>query len=842
MWRRTSLLLACITAAALSASVQSGEKTAQEQSGVTMSSYALEDIMAHPENFMGQEVFFYARFASLSSLYKPFETRLNQNEHINFAVWPEKAELWSETGRKNNLPTLYIAKNNKDLVAALKGLQLYETVAVSGRVVSGYSNLPWILVGKLEKTDQPQLTETAINQMRSGLDALIKADARSAAWHFEQAIASNLPQSFLAAACEYSARANLMAGNIAIARDRVAQAIRYGHNDMAMQLALADLSLKMSDPATCLDICHTAMNYAEYRLAALGMAAEAWAMQDDYLEAFNYINAAVVTPGITRREEAVLDVHRARIYKISGRIEDAAKLYAELTAPGQPMSSERWLLAEAGSFHENQYLAGGEPIHLELAYQAYERSLAPGRAGLETLYKMAELEIRKQKIAWRPSLSLAEALVVRMQHLLPEYVPAKIIQARLAFAKGDDSQAETLMRSLDGKVDGDPVALAALAETYADLGNLEQATRLATQAARLQPWNERPRALGQGLAIVRPKLGPEGIQAGQQDALLAQNSVTVEAPYSFDNAIKQSETSSTYVSSLPTRNGMAPVADVRIADGGFDDISAMNGPEGAAFPPTRVTLLPQPAPASGEAQPEPGSELQPAAASTAKATPMAVQPEPMTPILDLGGLVIAPRKQNPEEYQTSAGPAAGKWNEGGLPVSEVHLQNTIITPQMQTKSNAASVGQFNIDDDFVPEPVDRLGPPPALEAWNGEDYTGLVAFAAFTPQAPIEAKTAPALFTFAPDRSPTIIAGYGSDVENTGEMPIRNQNLYRKNKNNRKRPAEVLTGNSLVPSREPLSPMVAPRGGNIHRAEVLLPGSPQGIGINSEINPRKELR
>ncbi len=130
-------------------------------------SYALEDVMKAPKEFLEREVVFYCRYAANANLFKPVNTRFNVNHHVNFAVWPDKAVLWEEKARKNILPTLYIAKNDPATIEALHNVRRYELLAVTGTVLNVYAGYPWILVTKLERIEKPseRLSEAVIEHM-----------------------------------------------------------------------------------------------------------------------------------------------------------------------------------------------------------------------------------------------------------------------------------------------------------------------------------------------------------------------------------------------------------------------------------------------------------------------------------------------------------------------------------------------------------------------------------------------------------------------------------------------------------------------------------------------------
>lgn len=348
--------------------------------------YALADIMRDPEAFVGKQVVFLCRFAGPSQLYKPAKTRLGQNEYANFAAWPLQAELWTDAGRQNSLPSLYVAKNNRRVNEALRTLRRYDLVAVTGRVVSPYSGLPWILAGKVERLPGG-VDETTVLLMSAGVRALEAGDGATALDNFEHALAG-LPDEFRPAAYEYTARAHILAGDNGRAREWLYRVLDAGKDSPEVRLAIADLSLKVSDPRTVLVECATPMPRPDQRIAALGMSAEAKALLGDIESAFELLRFAESAPGATQRDRAVLDLHRARIYAHSGRVDDAAALYAELCRPDAALAGEAWLRRERSAFQEKLglHIAGGRSVVAAVATIAEpvafgSSPLSDGRSG-----------------------------------------------------------------------------------------------------------------------------------------------------------------------------------------------------------------------------------------------------------------------------------------------------------------------------------------------------------------------------------------------------------------------------------------------------------------------------
>ncbi len=159
------MMVACLVPLCLAADARAAQRAG---------AYSLDDIMASPAEYLDREVMFYARFATTASLFKNVNTRFNPGSHVNLAVWPDKAVLWTEEGRKNILPTLYIEKSESHLVRALETLGKYDLVAFTAVVRNVYAGYPWLLVTKIEKSDNPaeHLSERVVEHMQAGDESL----------------------------------------------------------------------------------------------------------------------------------------------------------------------------------------------------------------------------------------------------------------------------------------------------------------------------------------------------------------------------------------------------------------------------------------------------------------------------------------------------------------------------------------------------------------------------------------------------------------------------------------------------------------------------------------------
>ena len=463
--------------------------------------YSLDDIMKSPKEYQERQVFFYGRFATTANLFKNINTRFNANEHTNFAVWPDKTVLWDAKQRKNVLPTLYVLKNNAELIEQLRTIRKYELIGITAEVHNVYAGYPWMLVTKIERVELPsdRLHEPVIEHMQNGSDALSVEAGGVAARHFEQALQFGLPVEYRAKAYEQIAQAYLLDNRLDKARDYLRMAVAENRSDAVLNLALADVALRMCDAGEALAHCQFALEHSGRHPQVYGIMGEAKSITGDYVKAFNDLNAAYGTPGITSREKAMVNVRRARIYTRSGRHPDAARVYAAASESGEPLAGDAWLHNEVGLFYEMLYLDTGDARYLDSAYSAYEEASRLNRLDANYIYNMTEAEFRRQRLAEKPDFTLAKELITKINQVEPEYTPARILEGRVLWAEDKANEAEYRYQSVANQIGTDPIALMALAEAYMDLGRFTDAATAVKRARTLQPWNIRVQAIGDHL-------------------------------------------------------------------------------------------------------------------------------------------------------------------------------------------------------------------------------------------------------------------------------------------------------------------------------------------------------
>lgn len=776
--------------------------------------YSLEDIMKAPSQYLEREVFFYCRFATTANLFKNVSTRFNANEYTNFAVWPDKTRLWETEGRKNILPTLYVPKNKPEMMATLHALKRYELIAITGMVLNVYARCPWILVTKIEQIEQPQdqINAAVVEHMQSGHEALRSNFGGIAARHYEQALQFGLPPEYRAKAYEQLARSYILDNQLDKARDYLRQAVECDRSDALLNLALADLCLRMGDAEEALAHCQFALENSGRYPQVYGMMGEANAMLGNYVKAFEDLNAAAGTPGISPRERAMINVRRARIYSHLSRYTDAARAYAALSEPGEPLAGEGKIHNEIGLFYEKLFLDSQDERYLESAFAAYAEAARLERADASYLYNMAETEFRRQKLAAAPDMGKVRERIEAIHRVEPEFAPARILEGRVLYAEGKPSEAEYLYQSVANQIASDALALLALSEAYFDLNMAQEGLAVLRRAESLQPWNPRIQALGKHLKNAAAKVAENKGQPGrtemrQKDAVKpsggerdagvedAVRSVPGQKEESPRRAVKPVSIAST--EGEGRRISVRPGERVRVgSDGSIRH-------EAADEYPQNIQAAAQPAPVPGRS------------ASSRLVTEVHLPPE----ILANKGLTdgTAPISRSslgmPEPLPLDYVP--GKGNV---------LENE--TPAMKKPAKDAALADEYPWMGAIPGTTQAYASLPLMG--TGDLYQG-------------DADAMPPPFTFEPGASPELIADVGSYGNASGrDLPVRNANLYRSLSGGR-RPAEIIEKEPLRPMPTPTPEPVldasgmAPSGnGRMYRTEVRLPSTSQGIGMASD--------
>ncbi|MCL2001433.1 MAG: hypothetical protein FWG74_08375 [Planctomycetes bacterium] len=802
--------------------------------------YSLEDIMKDPEIYIEREVFFYSRFASPANLFKNVNTRFNANEHANFAVWPDKTVLWESEARKNILPTLYIPKVEPKLLDILRGLKRYELIAITGVVLNVYAKCPWILVTKIERVELPsdRLSEPVIQHMQNGHEALRANFGGVAARHYEQALMFGLPPEYRAKAYHQLAKAYLLDNQLDKARDYLRLAVECDRTDSLLHLALADVAIRIGDPDEALAHCVFALENSGKLPQIYGLMGEAKAMTGQYVNAFEDLNIAANTPGITPREKAMINVRRARIYAKAERYSDAARIYADMSNPGQILAGDIKLLNEIGLFYEMRYLDNGEARTLDSAYEAYEGATKLNQNDVTSLYNLAEAEFRRQKARQKaselpeyeqtdgPNYELAEELVNEIFLREPEFTPARILQGRIFHATGRTEQGDESINSVKDQIGSNGVALLALAEAYLEFGMNREAGAAIRRAMSIQPWNPRIQALAKKLEKQASLNGESAKSATTNGTYPGASNQNGQNGHSYDEIPHSRGVVNPAVRPgsqiLPPERG--PVSANLIASNGliFRSGDTRLGENGTI----------EPGPANARLQPQ---EIQ-ASVKSASVTERQVPPYPVSQVhlpeyrpSQAGGGRLRPP---PEQSSGRIEPAPA--SEAAPRLTPTPLNLDFIPRNQNGSENTAGP---RVTDDFRDDfDLDFNSGFPGFSKISGVDQA-YASLPAGNGHAGGGAPLAIPVFSFESGTSPVIISGLRAPAEANRDMPVRNANLFRSAGGSRQ-PAEITEKEPIQP--HPLfdvSTLTVPGDGNLHRTSVRLPTSAKGIGISSDYRP-----
>lgn len=456
--------------------------------------YVLDDIIKRPYSFLNREVFFYCRFATESKIFNLVNTRFNPQQHVNFAVWPDKSLLWEKEGRRSVLPTLFVHKANAQGMEELRRAKKYQLLAVTGQIYNDYADLPWILVTKIQIINRKSadLSEAAIQHMEAGIQLIAQDRGAEAARHLERAKEIGVPEEYCGNLYSNLAKAYLSAEDLGTAQLYLKQAIAYDPTEVKLRLAMADICLRMGDNVEAVENAQVALNNSGSRPQAYGIMAEACASDDKFVSAYKNLNMAAATPGISAREKAMLDVRRARIYLLEKRYADADKSYA--TAVAGVLGSDSWLHKEYGLFYESRYLAGDGVDMLKAAAAQYGRAAELDSADPDALCRLGEMQFQLAQLQ-NTGYAAVRATIEKIYSITPEYTPARILEGMVLFAEGEPQKADDIFQAIAPQITSNSDSMLALAVAYYDQGLLNEARRAANTAVELQPWKRRPRII-----------------------------------------------------------------------------------------------------------------------------------------------------------------------------------------------------------------------------------------------------------------------------------------------------------------------------------------------------------
>lgn len=148
----------------------------------------LSEVLAHAPSYKHMAVKFNAYLNRRNeTLFAPFFMNMKADDQMNFSVWPEEAELWTEKGRMGYVPTLYIRKDNKTLQTLLDA-PAFSLFQIRGTVESEFEGYPIIFVRDVELIEPGLYTAEGLTALGSATTALEQKRPAVAIEKLEQAL------------------------------------------------------------------------------------------------------------------------------------------------------------------------------------------------------------------------------------------------------------------------------------------------------------------------------------------------------------------------------------------------------------------------------------------------------------------------------------------------------------------------------------------------------------------------------------------------------------------------------------------------------------------------------
>lgn len=493
----------------------------------------LEDILKRPDAYLGQTVLFRGRFALRGNLFKHFHTEFTPERHVNIALWPLTTKLWDEGERRNVVPTVYILKENKRAMTALKEIRTYDVVEIEGEVKSSYSGIPWILITNLKKLvgTKLQISPSAIHSVKQGLELMEKKEYDLAIQQFEAALQAGIPEAhepFIhkqigqcrmkleeakQAAAAFTAATKVgkvekpetLAQAISIKSKEMGEKTREkwtewrgagnryetmdAEKDAGTHLQLARSYLQDRNADAAIASSKRALELAPYLSEAYAIMGEAYALRGEFQPARDACRTAALLPNASPAEKAMAEVRLAHVEIAARRFTEAAHAYARAVGEGSPLQTAPWLRKEIGKLYESRYDATGKPELLATAEQEYSNASVLSRGtDVEALYLGARAALKRTKLQETPDYSAVKEKLAACLAIQPEYGPAKVLQAEIALAENRPDEARKLLDTItaeDHQNNAD--AQLTLAQAYEKMGEKEKAREIYARVLQLDP-------------------------------------------------------------------------------------------------------------------------------------------------------------------------------------------------------------------------------------------------------------------------------------------------------------------------------------------------------------------
>jgi hypothetical protein len=171
----------------------------------------LNRIRRNADSFKGTPVLFIGRFHEIGNLFNPFYTHFTPDEYINFSVWAQHEQLWTQEGVLNDFPYCYLGVHSKMLDRFLSFERL-DTVLFKGVSRASLGGEPWIEITGFWPM-KGKLTSDDTRAIRRAEDMIRFGDWAGAAAIYTGLADGDLPDVYGVFADKRAAESLLMSGD-----------------------------------------------------------------------------------------------------------------------------------------------------------------------------------------------------------------------------------------------------------------------------------------------------------------------------------------------------------------------------------------------------------------------------------------------------------------------------------------------------------------------------------------------------------------------------------------------------------------------------------------------------
>ena len=133
---------------------------------------SLREVQAHATSYKHVDIKFKALLIRRNEqIFVPLLTTFNPESWSAFSVWPADAKLWEESERLLNLPTLYIRKDQQDMMV-LTSASRYALFEIRAHVMGDFDDRPFLQVYWIQEIEPPVYSDEGLAAFNAGLAAL----------------------------------------------------------------------------------------------------------------------------------------------------------------------------------------------------------------------------------------------------------------------------------------------------------------------------------------------------------------------------------------------------------------------------------------------------------------------------------------------------------------------------------------------------------------------------------------------------------------------------------------------------------------------------------------------